>query len=199
MDFLCSGCSLPKPIQNKKHNLCTDCVFKKNHNGLTQAEVYSEREKSRASIKSINKIEVINSTNIVKKSKRKKKTKSSQQLRQEEIDIQIKLLKEQIRQEAINNDNYHCVGCMKTSYILDCSHIISVKQEKSLELVKENIQLLCRDCHIKWESWEFEKMSSLYCFKSNLEFIKDHSTKTYYRILSKEEEYNERRQGKEAI
>lgn len=34
-------------IQNKKYNLCSDCVFKKSHGGKSKQEVYAERSKSR--------------------------------------------------------------------------------------------------------------------------------------------------------
>ena len=41
---MCSGedCNSPY-IQNKKYNLCGDCVFKKSHNGKSKQEVYQEK------------------------------------------------------------------------------------------------------------------------------------------------------------
>lgn len=38
----CSGCNSPH-IQNKKYNLCGECVFKKNNEGKSKQEVYQER------------------------------------------------------------------------------------------------------------------------------------------------------------
>jgi hypothetical protein len=38
----CSGCNSDH-IQNKKYNLCGECVFKKSHGGKSKAEVYQER------------------------------------------------------------------------------------------------------------------------------------------------------------
>ena len=34
-----------KPVQNKHYQLCSDCIFKKNHNGLSRIEYYQEKSK----------------------------------------------------------------------------------------------------------------------------------------------------------
>lgn len=39
----CSGCGNDTFIQNKKYNLCGECVFKKGHGGKSKQEVYQER------------------------------------------------------------------------------------------------------------------------------------------------------------
>lgn len=40
----CSGLNCSNTnIQNKKYNLCGECVFKKSHGGKSKAEVYQER------------------------------------------------------------------------------------------------------------------------------------------------------------
>ena len=43
MKGTCSGCQNDTFIQNKKHNLCGECVFKKSHGGKSKQEVYNER------------------------------------------------------------------------------------------------------------------------------------------------------------
>lgn len=183
MDFLCTDCQLPKQIQNKKYQLCSDCVFKRNHNGKSQTEVYLERE----SLKEPKPIKL----SLPKKKKPKRVT--TQQLRQKEISTQLSLLKQVIREEAIENDCYYCEGCSRSDKPLDCSHILSVKQYKSLELERENIQLLCRSCHLDWESWNLEKMLKLICFYSNYEYIRTRSKTTFGKLTVKLEEYNVRR------
>ena len=40
---ICSGCENDTIIQNKKYNLCSECVFKKNHDGKSKEEIYKER------------------------------------------------------------------------------------------------------------------------------------------------------------
>lgn len=48
----CSGLNCNNThIQNKKYNLCGDCVFKKSHGGKSKQEVYQERAKERFNIK----------------------------------------------------------------------------------------------------------------------------------------------------
>ncbi len=44
----CSGCGNDTFIQNKKYNLCGECVFKKSHGGKSKQEVYQERQISKA-------------------------------------------------------------------------------------------------------------------------------------------------------
>lgn len=44
--ILCKSCRSTQ-IQNKKKQLCSECVFKLNHEGKSRQEVYSERSKSK--------------------------------------------------------------------------------------------------------------------------------------------------------
>lgn len=51
-DIPCSGEGCTSHfIQNKKYHLCSRCVFKKNHDGKSQEEVYSERNNQKVMIK----------------------------------------------------------------------------------------------------------------------------------------------------
>lgn len=79
-------------------------------------------------------------------------------------------LKQEIRQEAWDENRYYCQGCGEGKP-LDCSHILSVAQRKDLECEKENINLFCRDCHNKWESGEDEKRRGLLTYEKDMEYI----------------------------
>lgn len=66
----CSGCELDKPIQNKKYNLCSDCVFKKSHGGKSKQEVYQERadKKPKKEIKFKQRVIMTPTSYVLKKS-----------------------------------------------------------------------------------------------------------------------------------
>lgn len=164
----CTGCHKPKPIVNKKYRVCEDCNYLRIH-GTTKREVAIQKAKSR--VPKLPKSRVVSS--------KAKATKSK--------DIQLYALKVFIRAQAIENDKYECCGCHANGNItrLDCSHILSAKQRPDLELVKENIQLLCRDCHNTWESWDPEKMQKLFCFWQNVEYLFTNDVNRFYRLFNK--------------
>ena len=58
-------------------------------------------------------------------------------------------LKNHITDKNLKNGTYYCRGCGIESEGLDRSHIIGIAQRPDLKLLKENIDLLCRYCHIK--------------------------------------------------
>lgn len=48
MKGTCTRCDKETIIQNKKHGLCGECVYKKNHGGKSRQEVYKERSDKKA-------------------------------------------------------------------------------------------------------------------------------------------------------
>ena len=64
----------------------------------------------------------------------------------------LKKIKDEITDLNLKNGTYYCRGCGTQSEHLDRSHILSVAQRQDLKFDKENIDLLCRYCHMKWES-----------------------------------------------
>ena len=46
-EYPCKDCGESHYIQNKKKHLCSECVFKLNHDGKTKEQVYSERSKQK--------------------------------------------------------------------------------------------------------------------------------------------------------
>lgn len=82
-----------------------------------------------------------------------------------QIDIKVK----QAKQQLIEDLEYpHCKSCGRSSGVrLDCSHIISVKEAQEsgkCELAWDigNLELLCRDCHMKHENLNHEERKQKY-------------------------------------
>ena len=171
--MICKQCNLEKQIQNKTRTLCADCVYKNNHDGKSKQEVYS----SKASLKPIKSYVFKRSTPI------KQQTKKEGSIKKE-----LSIVKNKIRQDALQNDEYYCKGCGVTG-ALDCSHILSVGQFKELELDEENINLFCRTCHMNWEANDIEKMGKLLTFRKDLEYIKKHSRERYSKIVHKMQDF----------
>jgi hypothetical protein len=90
--------------------------------------------------------------------------------KQKEFNEQLRIVKLEIVNWAVDNGQYYCQGNGSIPFLLDCSHIISVKQRKDLALEKENIQLLSRESHQIWESFDLSKMVELNCFVDNMEY-----------------------------
>lgn len=169
----CKKCNNPNSfIVNKKHYLCDNCNCIRLH-GKTRFELEKDKNTKRS--------EKINQTT----KKKITKTTTQKRIREKEVKEKLKILKSKIHLENQQWMTYHCVGCLANGYTthLDCSHILSIGQRKDLELLKDNIQLLCRLCHTKWESSSIPKMTDLLCFESNLSFIKKHDNYRYNRLL----------------
>ena len=129
---------------------------------------------------------------IVKKlpiQKEIKKVKIKQQTdKTRKNEEQLKKLKDSISNKAVQNGTYQCSGCGRGDEWLDRSHILSVKQRKDLELVEENIDLLCRSCHEKWESGNIVKMMSLNCWSRYIEYIRMNDEQKFYKLKYKVDE-----------
>jgi len=161
---VCKGCDKERFIVNKKYCLCDDCNYKRTHKGQSKHEVAQGKAPKEREVKKY----------YIKPKKSEIKVKSA-----------LSELKTQIELEAVQNDEYFCNGCGVSYPGLDKSHILSVGQRKDLELFKENIQLMCRTCHMKWESWNIQQMITLHCFERNLEFIKEWDIETYNKLTTK--------------
>lgn len=110
----CSECKKTRYIQNKRKNLCSECVFKLSHKGKTQGEVYTERSR--------------------------KKHKNYKTTGEKALFLEIW------------NERLHiCENCKtplgEEPKIWMFAHVKPKSVSSSLRLIKENIRLLCYDCH----------------------------------------------------
>lgn len=173
----CSGCDLPKPIVNVKYHLCPDCNSLRLH-----SKSLSERQAE--SVKKFRDKNRIKSNHIVSRSPIRRQT-----TKEAGVKSSLSTLKNKIRLDAVQNNEYYCQGCGSGQIDLDCSHILSVGQYKHLELVKENIQLMCRKHHDIWESGEIWDQLQLNCFAMNLIWVYRHDQQKFSRYITRIEEF----------
>lgn len=159
MDKVCSRCG-SEYVVNKTHVLCDDCNQVRLH-GMTRYE--------RMALKSSRPADVSE--------------------RQRVISSKLKEVKSKISLDRENDGTYACDGCGSSLGHLDRSHILSVKHRPDLQLDPRNINLLCRNCHIKWESWDPVKMTSLICFTGNMEYMRRMDQQRFYRMEGKMQQW----------
>lgn len=197
----CNNCKKDLPIVNKKYGLCPNCNSLRLHNGKSIGErkteqnlQYLERAKARFREKVSSETDIIEERNFIQRSSIHSKSKAAKPIKQQtskEAIIKGKLsqIKQKIRLEAVQNNEYFCKGCGSGQVDLDISHILSVGQYKHLELIEENMQLLCRHDHVIWESGEIWEQMNLNCFTDNLIFIYGQEKQVFQRFLTRIEEY----------
>lgn len=118
---ICKGCNKERVIQNKTRWLCADCVYKLNHKGKSKTEVLVEKEKKKTT---------------------KSKTYVYKRKKTGERDLFLQIW---------NERDHVCENCgMKlgnTPKNFMFSHIKPKSIEPKMRLDKNNIRLLCWDCH----------------------------------------------------
>lgn len=169
-----------KYIVNMKYRLCVNCNHERLH-GETLVET------------TIRKSQVYNNNSLKKQQQTISKPAKIYHIphstsKKSKINEKLTQVKKEIELEAIQDGTYYCKGC-GSGVGCDKSHILSIKSHPELELDKENIDLLCRDCHVKWESGDIVKMKSLLCFERYLEYIEKHDNFKYTQIIYKLEKW----------
>lgn len=159
---------------NQKYKLCPECNYLRLH-GKSQQQEYAER----AAAKPRKIYTLPQSRAPIKQQSRKQSVRAKD----------LSALKNEIELDAVQEGRYYCEGCGHSHPGLDKSHIISVGQRKDLELVKANIHLFCRDCHMSWESWDALRMVRLLTFESDLHYIYNEDFEMFGRIMLKLIEY----------
>lgn len=131
-------CKICKTLQygvNAK-GVCPDCTYKRNHNGKSSSEVYSERQKSKP-------IKVSNIKNKFKKPSGEKE-----------------LFEEIWNERAHYCENKNCRKFLgQEPSIQFFSHRKSKGARPDLRLKKDNIDLLCSSCHHEWEFGDRKKIN----------------------------------------
>lgn len=190
----CSACKKDFPIVNKKYELCSNCNSLRltgkslQERNQESASKYREKTFQRFREKVKEEADVLESPKF--STIRRSSVKVNPQTKKEAgVKSALSLLKKEIELEAVQEGRYYCAGCGKSHVGLDKSHILSIGQYKRYELLKGNIQLLCRNCHMIWESGTIEQQMKLHCFIGNLQFIYPLEPLHFQRFVTRIEEY----------
>lgn len=142
---VCKKCNLKKPIANSR-GICVDCVYERNHQGKSRDQVSKERRVKK---------------NIVLKS-----DMFAQDEQFYELCFNLKL---QICEECgkklpniFRDENGKIIARHRYSHILPKSTYPRLRHNI------DNINILCFDCHYKWEFGDRKKMN---IYESNLRII----------------------------
>jgi len=178
---ICEQCSSPKPVNSR--GVCPDCVFKNNHNGKSQQEVYSERSKGKI------KEYVKKLPNTTKKSRI---TMNNSFLKNERLEKR----KEQIRKDE---ETYEQVFKLNPPFCEEChrklnnifrdeegnviarfqySHIMTKAAFPEFRNDPRNFNRLCMRCH---GTWEFGDRVEMRIYPKNQEIV-DQLRKERFRI-----------------
>jgi len=184
--------------------LCTDCKTVKDktsfHQSSIHADGYNKRCKSCQNAITRHKAEVYTERAKARAKEKQANKKPVQYFSQKgkAIHDQLTEVKKQIRIEADNLDNRFCMGCGRGDVGLDCSHILSTKQRPDLQFDKHNVNLLCRNCHLKHESFDIKLMLELKCFESDMKYIYAHDQQKFNKVLFKLLDYIEKHDDSKA-
>jgi len=89
-------------------------------------------------------------------------------------DTEVRVTKNRLREVAADGQSFvSCGGCGGFFKNLDCSHKISLSKSAQLASAPENIRLLCRQCHLRWESLNANERIELKCFVQDMRFLFD--------------------------
>lgn len=124
---ICSGCGKLCLIQNKTLKLCKDCVYKKNHGGKSQAEVLMQKKRDKP-------------IKLPKPIKCKTYTYKRKNTGEKQLFLQIWNERKHICENCGVN-----LGEIPKSFMF--AHIKAKSIEPGMRLDKNNIRLLCWDCH----------------------------------------------------
>lgn len=200
MISVCSGCNKNKPVVNVKYGLCADCnSIRLTGKTLTERQAessqkYRQKAFDRFRQKVTQETDDYTQSGIRSFKTAKKSPIGYRQIRQQTkkeagIKSQLSAVKKDIELEAVQNNEYFCKGCGNSHVGLDKSHILSVGQFKQYELLKANIQLMCRNCHMIWESGTIEEQMKLLCFVDNLRFIFTLELLVHQKFITRIEDY----------
>jgi len=92
-------------------------------------------------------------------------------------------MKAEAKTEAADGNYVQCKGCKRHFQTIDASHKVPLSQSLALAANPENITLLCRDCHLKWENGTVPKLIELDCFVDDMRYLFDADPERFWKIF----------------
>ena len=96
---------------------------------------------------------------------------------------QVAQMKREVKMDAAEGEYVQCRGCDRHFQTIDASHKVPLSQSLALAANPENITLLCRDCHNKWEHGTVPKMIELKCFVDDMHYLFDMDPERFWKIF----------------
>lgn len=189
---ICKRCTTETYIVNRTHHLCQNCNYHRlhgisyqDHQRAKQIEYrkkQQERHRAKKQTQPTNtQSKTYNAATSEKKPAKAIKTISHKQKR---FNIELKEVKHNVRETAFYNNEYYCKGCGKGT-ALDVSHNIALSQSKGKGVDYDNLVLLCRLCHCRYESNDPKLMNELLCLDEILEYLRINNPERYYKKMYK--------------
>ena len=95
--------------------------------------------------------------------------------------LAVSKMKRGVKAGAIDGGYVECAGCGGKFDTIDASHKVPLSQSAALAADPENISLLCRGCHNKWEHGAVGEMVRLRCFVNDMRYLLDKDPRRYWR------------------
>lgn len=188
----CFKCKLLKPIQNKTHWLCGDCVFEKNHGGKTREQVYRERHAKKEAKKKELPKEFVEDRDLLIKGL--KQAFSIKRIRNKRADIEKEL--RQVYRKIDHDRPPVCEGCGRSDRPLSHSHLLSRALRPDLICQEDNIKLHCfgnwggpdKTCHEKWADFIPHEVMGMLDFEDNMLYISEVDVNKFNGLMVKLEQ-----------
>lgn len=95
----------------------------------------------------------------------------------------VRAIKNELKHKHTEGEEYgQCEGCLRYFKGLDASHKVPLSQSIALASEPENIRLLCRECHNKWEHGTVHQIIQLECFEEDMLYLLDMDPERFWKI-----------------
>lgn len=105
---------------------------------------------------------------------------------------EVKATKQKLKQEAKQDGWIECQGCGKFVKQIDGSHKIPLSRSIALASEKENIRLLCGECHPIWEHLRLPEAVDLACFLEDMLYVFRVDNDRFWRLFKKMLDFHEK-------
>lgn len=163
------------PALSKRVIACPNCLHKeRTGESLVDYKKRKARESLEASrLRAKAKADAIQKSNIPQRSEKGRK-----------LAALVVATKAKLKDEHSDGEEYaRCEGCHQYFKGLDASHKVSLARSLALAADPDNIRLLCRDCHNKWESSVASEMVQLKCFEDDMGYLLDFDPERFWKIF----------------
>jgi 5-methylcytosine-specific restriction endonuclease McrA len=85
----------------------------------------------------------------------------------------------------VKERDYSCRGCGASNVALDFSHTVARSQAPQLICDPNNIELMCRGCHLIWENGEINNKATLHNFRDMASYMRSKAYPLYVKLMLK--------------